>query len=98
MDSTVDVAGDMAEINAGNFTRAGEDIVVNGRTYGWHPDKGTTFPKSGAGFHELSVPQHKYLKMLNQRGIQGANQFGANLDGLSEADMKYVRDLWKTCK
>lgn len=93
---SVDVAGDMAQLNAGNFTKAGEDLIVNGRTYGWHPDTGTTFPKSGPGIVSVDRAEHKFLKELNSKGLEGARKFGENT--LSSDKMKRVLDLWKLCK
>lgn len=98
MDSTVGIAGDMADIIAGNFTSSGEDITVNGRTYGMYSDTGTTFPNSGPGIHPLSQSQHQYVKKLNALGLEGARKFGQNLPGLSEADMLHMEKMWKTCK
>lgn len=96
-DSTVDVAGDMADLNAGNFTPAGDDFIVNGRTYGWHPDTGTTFPKSGPGIHQFDRAEHQFLRTLNTRGLEAARQFGRNLPGLSEESMERVISLWNQC-
>jgi hypothetical protein len=45
----VDVAGDVAALNAGKATREGNTFIVNGRTYGMHD--GTLYPISGPGFH-----------------------------------------------
>jgi hypothetical protein len=100
LDPAVDVAADMAEMNAGNFTRAGEDIVVNGRTYGWHPDTGVTFPKSGPGVVQLDRNQHQFIKMLNSGSMEDAMKFANNKPGLAGQTDKInaVLNLWKKCK
>ncbi len=96
-DNTVDVASDMAEMNAGNFTPAGDNVVVNGRTYGMHAETGRTYPISGPGIHQFSRGEHQFLKKLNEVGREGAMQFGRNLPGLSDEAMDRVLRLWEMC-
>jgi hypothetical protein len=62
----VDVAGDVAAINAGQATRVGGNYVIHGRTYGVHD--GTLYPISGPGFHQLSRGAFKALGVLNELG------------------------------
>jgi hypothetical protein len=62
----VDVAGDVAAINAGQATRVGGNFVIHGRTYGVHD--GTLYPISGPGFHQLSRGAFKALGVLNELG------------------------------
>ncbi|MGL5011185.1 MAG: hypothetical protein ACRC6I_15005 [Paracoccaceae bacterium] len=97
MDTTVDVAADMAELNAGNFTTSGNNYVVNGRTYGMHADTGRTYPISGPGIHQFSRGEHQFLRMLNESGLDAARQFGRNLPGLSQEQMDRVVGLWRMC-
>ena len=100
LDPAVDVNADMAAMNAGNFTRAGEDILVNGRTYGWHPDTGVTFPKSGPGVVQLDRNQHQFIKMLNGGSMEDAMKFANNKPGLAgqTAKIQAVLNLWNKCK
>jgi hypothetical protein len=97
LDKTVDVSADMNALNAGNFTRAGDNYVVNGRTYGMHADTGRTYPISGPGVHQFSRSEHQFLRMLNARGLDAATAFGRNLPGLSAQQMQRVIALWRTC-
>jgi hypothetical protein len=97
VDTTVDVAADMAELNAGNFTTSGSNYVVNGRTYGMHPETGRTFPISGPGIHQFSRAEHQFLRKLNENGLDAARQFGRNLPGLSAEAMARVEGLWRMC-
>ena len=62
----VDVAGDVADINAGKATRVGENWVVNGRTYGVHD--GTLYPIEGPGFYKLTRGAFKALGVFNEFG------------------------------
>jgi hypothetical protein len=62
----VDVAGDVAAINAGKATRVGGNWVVNGRTYGAHD--GTLYPIEGPGFHQLTRGAFKALGVYNKFG------------------------------
>lgn len=97
-DPDVDVSGDIPAMNAGNFTRAGEDIVVNGRTYGWHPETGTTYPKSGPGIVKMDRAQHQLLKQLNTAPFENAMKFAKNMPGLDPKKIEAVMKLWKKCK
>lgn len=64
----VDVAGDVAAINAGKAARdVNGNWVVNGRTYGMH-EGGTVFPIEGPGFHQLSRGGFKALGAYNEFG------------------------------
>lgn len=64
----VDVAGDVAKINAGRAARdANGNWVVNGRTYGMH-EGGTVFPIEGPGLHPLSRGGFKALGAYNEFG------------------------------
>jgi hypothetical protein len=84
-------------MNAGNFTRAGEDIIVNGRTYGWHPDTGVTFPKSGAGIVQLNRVEHGLIMNLNSNGLESATVQARRTPGMTQAMIDKVVDLWGKC-
>jgi hypothetical protein len=62
----VDVAGDVAAINAGQATRSGANFIVNGRTYGVH--NGTLFPISGPGLTQLNRSAFKSFGVFNKFG------------------------------
>lgn len=94
----VDVAGDMAALNAGDFTPAGDNFVVNGRTYGMHPETGRTFPISGPGIHNFDRGEHQFLRQLNSRGEATATNFARNFPGMSDAKIQRVLDLWRLCQ
>jgi hypothetical protein len=97
-DPSINMADDVAAMNAGNFTRAGEDIVVNGRTYGWHPETGTTFPKSGPGIVQMDRGQHQLLKQLNSQPLANAMKFAEKFPGLTKDKVDAVMKLWSKCK
>ncbi len=63
---SVDVAGDVAKIRAGQAERVGDKFVVNGRTYGHHD--GTLYPMSGPGIHTLDRGAFKALGVYNKFG------------------------------
>jgi uncharacterized protein YukE len=63
----VDVNADVEAIRAGNYTRQGNDIVVNGRTYQME-SSGTLFPVSGPGFYPLDRMSFMALGILNEEG------------------------------
>ncbi|HEX8597161.1 MAG TPA: SBBP repeat-containing protein [Chloroflexia bacterium] len=64
----VDVAADVAAINAGTAVRSGSDFVINGRTYRMHSNKGRLIPISGPGFHQLSRDAYRALGVYNTFG------------------------------
>jgi hypothetical protein len=97
-DPSVNVADDMAQMNAGNFTRVGEDIVVNGRTYGWHPDTGVTFPKSGPGIVQFNRLEHGLIKNLNSRGLDAALNQAGRTPGMTQEMIDKVLNLWRKCQ
>ena len=98
LDPDVSSADDMAAMNAGNFVQKGEDIVVNGRTYGMHGDTGTIFPKSGPGIHQMDRGQHQLLKQLNGQPFDKAMKFAEHFPGLDDAKVEKVLQLWRKCK
>lgn len=98
LDPDLNPADDVAAMNSGNFTRSGEDIIVNGRTYGMHGDTGTVFPKSGPGIHNVDRAQHQLLKQLGTQTYDNAMKFARNFPGLDDAKAKQVLDIWGMCK
>ena len=63
----VDVAGDVAAINAGRAIRMGERFVVNGRRY-QQEAIGTLYPIDGVGFHQLDRGAFRALGVYNEFG------------------------------
>lgn len=61
-----DVAGDIADIKAGNATWNAEtqQYEVNGRTYGMETPLGTLYPVSGDGFVNLNRAEYQMLKTM----------------------------------
>ncbi len=97
LDPDVDVAGDLDAMKSGNFTRSGNDIMVNGRTYEMHGETGTIFPKSGPGVVQMDRGQHQFLKMLNSGSLENAMKFANNFPGLDPDKVEEVLELWKKC-
>ena len=98
LDPDVDVDADLAKISKGEFVKNGDEIVVNGRTYGYHADTGTTFPMSGPGVVDMDRAQHQLLKQLNSQSFENAMKFASNFPGLDGDKITQVLDLWKKCK
>lgn len=98
LDPDIDVNADLAKINSGDFVKQGDTIIVNGRTYGYHADTGTTFPMSGPGVIGVDRAQHQFLKKLNSQSFDDAMKFAQNFPGLDEAKIAQVLDLWRKCK
>ena len=83
--ASVDVAADVAAINAGHGTRLGPTTyMVNGRMYGSHD--GTLYPISGPGFIQLSRGAFKALGVYNQFGETPRAQDILDRMGMSEGD------------
>lgn len=98
VDPDTDIGPDLKALNDGAFLRDGEDFVVGERRYGYHPDTGTVFPKSGPGIVSMNRAQHQLLKKLNSGSLQDAMQFAKYLPGLDDAKVKDVLSLWRKCK
>jgi hypothetical protein len=62
----VDVAGDIADIQAGNAVWNPETNAyeVNGRTYEMHTDTGTVYPTGGEGVVDLNRAEYQMLKLM----------------------------------
>jgi hypothetical protein len=63
----VDVEHDLATIRAGAAIRVGNELRVNGRTYGVEAS-GTLYPIAGPGFQFLDRAAFKALGVYNQLG------------------------------
>lgn len=98
VDPDADIAPDLKALNEGKFTRDGEDYVVGSRRYGYHPDTGTVFPKSGPGIVDMSRAQHQLLKKLNSGSFDDAMKFAKHLPGLDTKTTNEVLTLWRKCK
>lgn len=98
VDPDTDIGPDLKALNDGKFVREGEDYLVGVRRYGYHPDTGTVFPKSGPGIVNMDRAQHQLLKKLNSGSLQDAIQFAKHLPGLDDAKVKDVLSLWRKCK
>lgn len=64
----VDVAGDVRAINDGLGVRVGNEVTVNGRTYGIEPTA-TLYPITGPGFVLLDRGAYKALGYYNDFGV-----------------------------
>jgi hypothetical protein len=95
VDPGTDISEDLKSLNDGVFVRDGEDYVVGARRYGYHPDTGTVYPKSGPGIVSMSRPQHQLLKKLNSGGFEDAMQFAKHLPGLDAIQTEEVISLWR---
>ncbi len=98
LDPEVDLAADMAEMASGNYRMVGEDLIVNGRTYGYHAETGTVFPKHGPGIKQFSRMQHHFIKKLNAVNFEDAMKFAQHLPGLDEVQVEEVLELWRKCR
>lgn len=98
IDPDIDIGPDIEALNAGKFERIADDYIVNGRIYGYHPDMGTVYPKSGPGIINMDRVEHQLLKKLNSGTIDDAMQFAKHLPGLDQDKINKVLSLWKKCK
>lgn len=98
VDPDIDVDADLAKIRAGDFKQSGNDMIVNGRTYGIHSDTGRTYPISGPGVTNLDRAEHQFLKQLNSQNFDNAMKFADNFPGLDADNIKRVLHIWRKCK
>ena len=98
IDPEIDVSEDLAKISRGQYEMVGEDILVNGRTYGFHVETGTTYPKSGPGITNVDRAQHQLIKQLNTQPFENAMKFAENFPGLDEEKIAQVLEIWRKCK
>ena len=89
----IDVAGDVAAINAGKATREGNTFIVNGRTYGMHD--GILYPISGPGFHQLERGAFKALGVYNVFGDTPKAAEILDKMGMSEAHRQTALNAWR---
>jgi hypothetical protein len=93
IESGIDVAGDVADINAGKAIRSGNTYTINGRTYGFHDD--ILYPISGSGFHQLDRGAFKALGVYNKFGnTSKAIEILDNMK-IGEAQRQAALDAWK---
>ena len=93
----VDVAGDVAAINAGKATRVKGNWVVNGRTYGVE-EGGRLFPIEGSGFHQLSRGAFKALGVFNKFGNTPRAAEILSLMKATEADKAAALRVWEVTR
>ncbi|MFY1714039.1 hypothetical protein J3366_21445 [Tritonibacter mobilis] len=98
IDPEIDVSEDLAKISRGQYEMVGEDILVNGRTYGFHVETGTTYPKSGPGITNVDRAQHQLIKQLNTQPFENAMKFAENFPSLDEEKIAQVLEIWRKCK
>jgi hypothetical protein len=93
----VDVASDVAAINAGQAHREGNTLEINDRIYGVEPN-GALYPISGRGFIELNRQAYKGLGVYNQFG--NTRRAAEILDAMQEgaADRRAALEAWSTAK
>lgn len=98
MDPDVDVTADISAINRGDFVRNSPDLVVGQRTYGYHPETGTLYPKSGPGIIPMGREQHQFLKQLNSGTYENALKFAKNMPNMDQNKIEQVLKVWRKCK
>ena len=89
----VDVAGDVAAINAGRATRVGDTFVVNERTYGVH--EGTLYPIAGLGYHRLDRGAYKALGVYNAFGDGPRAAEILDMMGIDSEQRAAARAAWR---
>ncbi|WP_133512551.1 type II toxin-antitoxin system Phd/YefM family antitoxin [Candidatus Thiosymbion oneisti] len=72
--------------------------IVGDRRYGYRPDTGTLYPKSGPGMVDIDRPQHQFLKKLNSVSQKEAMKFAKNTPGLDQKKIDQVLEIWRRCK
>jgi hypothetical protein len=101
----VDLAGDVAEINAGRATRLpnGDIRAPSGRVYGTHPGQPGIFPRGGPGTVTLSQAEFSVYKQMVESGGLVSNARRAfdgmmrdGNKGLSAASEQKLIDLFRS--
>jgi hypothetical protein len=93
----VNVAGDVAGIQAGKATRVNGNYVINGRTYGVHD--GTLYPISGSGFHQLNRGAFQALGVLNKFGnTPQAHAILAKMKNVDSVEMDAALKVWSASR
>ncbi|MCP4695934.1 MAG: hypothetical protein GY862_03650 [Gammaproteobacteria bacterium] len=98
IDPDIDITPDLDALKKGDFVREGEDCIVGKRRYGYHPDIGTVYPKSGPGFVTVDRAQHQLFKQLNSGSFEDAMKFAKNKPGLTQEKIDRVLTIWRKCK
>ena len=93
IDPWVDVAGDVAAVNAGRGTRVGNTVVVNERSYGVHD--GTLYPIAGPGFHRLDRGAYKALGVYNAFGDSPRAAEILDMMGIGNDQRAAARAAWQ---
>lgn len=89
-----EVDADVAEINSGKATRAGDRFTTSsGRVFGFHDD--ILFPISGPGIEPISSPQYKVLMLFKEDKEKGLKtlQIFKEKNLMDEKDAAKVEDL-----
>ncbi|WP_027386475.1 hypothetical protein [Chryseobacterium gregarium] len=85
---------DISAYNAGNFSKIGNDVSINGRMYGVKNEGATLFPRSGGAleFIDLTQGQIKAIQLMKKVPGGSLNQAlkGA---GISSADASFAREF-----
>ena len=90
----VDVAADIAAINAGQAIRKGQDYLVNGRIYR-EKGNGSCFPVSGNGMHQIDRGTFIALKEYNSHGITDAVERFLTGKKITAEQRAAAQALWK---
>ena len=90
----VDIAADIAAINAGQAVRHGQEYRINGRVYQEKGD-GRCFPVRGDGMHQLDRGTFVALKTYNTHGLTEQAERYLELSKISEEQRAMARALWK---
>jgi filamentous hemagglutinin len=93
----VDVAGDVARIQAGKAARMNGNYIINGRAYGVHD--GTLYPISGPGFHQLSRGAFQALGVLNKFGnTPQAHTILGRMKNVGPAEIEAALKAWSASR
>ena len=95
----VDVQRDMDEMMAGNgiVDVHHATISIHGRFWGYHPETGRLYPRSGPGFISMNQAQYGALRVYARyNGINALSEHElAMSEHLSEADITLARHVWQ---
>lgn len=97
-DPNVDFSQDLIELEKGNFKFDGDNLIVNGRTYGMHSETGTIYPISGPGLIPFDSVEHKFVKDLNTMGYEQAIRKASFTPGMTKEKVEKVLSVWRKCK
>lgn len=95
----VDVQQDLDEIMAGNgvVDIHHATVWIHGRLWGYHPETGRVYPKSGRGFISMNQAQYGALRVYARyNGINALSERELALsEHLSEDDIALARRVWR---